>query len=285
MIKLRSYAKLNLSLDIKGIRDDGYHEIDTIMQSISLYDTVTIKKADYMRVYFNNSSINAKKSTAYRALQHFVSKTGIKGADIYIQKCIPLMSGLGGASANAAAVLIGLDKLFGTRLTAPELSKIAVRIGADVPFCLMGGTARATGIGEMLEPLFPAAFMHYCIVKPRSGVATASAFCKYDTHAPVNTKLVVQAVLKGDVNEYLRYADNALTAAALAISPEIIDARKALVNAGAKRALMSGSGSTVFAAFEKPEEAQNTADSINGDFELCGVFSPQNFGIEVIGGG
>ncbi len=281
MIKLRAYAKLNLSLDITGKRADGYHELDTIIQNISLFDTVIIKKADYIRVHFDNSAVIGKRSTVYKALRIFIERTGIPGADISIQKRIPLMSGLGGASADAAAVLIGLNTLYGTGLNTDELAGMGMRIGADVPFCLSGGTARAKGIGEVLKPLLPSALMHYAVVKPLKGVPTAEAFSRYTKSVPVKMESVEYAVLKADISLYLRCAGNALGLAALSISPGILSAGEALVAAGAKRALMSGSGSSMFSPFSSLDEARRTADKITGDFELCGAYSPCSTGVEI----
>lgn len=284
MIKLHAYAKLNLSLDITGKRADGYHELDTIMQSISLFDTVVIKKADCIRIHFDNN-VDSKKNTAFNALRLFMARTGVAGADISIKKRIPLMSGLGGASADAAAVLIGLNKLYGTNLCADELAQMGRRIGADVPFCLSGGTARAKGIGEVLKPLSPSAFMHYAVVKPHKGVSTAAAFSRYAKSDPVRMESVEYAVLKGDVNLYLRHADNALGLAALSISPEILRAAEALAAAGAQRALLSGSGSSMFAPFTSLEEAKLAVSRIKGDFELCDAYSPCSSGVEVVESG
>ncbi|MFA5674929.1 MAG: 4-(cytidine 5'-diphospho)-2-C-methyl-D-erythritol kinase [Christensenellales bacterium] len=282
MIKLHAYAKLNLSLDITGKRANGYHELDTIMQSISLFDTVIIRKADYMRVHFDNDKIDGKKSTVSKALRCFMEKTGIAGADICVQKRIPLMSGLGGASADAAAALIGLNKLFRAGLSSTELERMGMRIGADVPFCLTGGTARAKGIGEELKPLSPLVFMHYAVIKPRKGVATAAAFSRYTKSAPISMESVEYAVLKGDIKLYLRHADNALGLAALSISPEILGAGEALIAAGAERALLSGSGSSMFAPFLSLDEARRAAGKVNGDYELCGAYSPCGGGVKVI---
>ena len=281
MIRLKAYAKLNLSLDIRGKRPDGYHELDGIMQSISLHDTVTIEKADDISVEMDNGHVDMRRNTAYLAARAFAQQTGISGARIYIQKRIPSEAGLGGASADAAAVLTGLNVLYDIGLNTQKLADLGVSIGADVPFALTGGTARAKGVGEKLKQIETAKPLHFVIVKPHAGVSTAEAFRRYKKSAPLHTDTVEYALAKGDIELYLRYAGNALGMAALGIAPEIMKAANALMAAGAKRALMSGSGSSMFAPFAIYQEAQDAAARIKGDFAYCGAVSAVNKGIEI----
>lgn len=282
MIKLNAHAKLNLALDITGKRADGYHELDTVMQSLSLCDTVTIKKAHGIHVTMDSGGVDMQNNTAYRAALSFSEHTGIAGADIRIEKRIPTQSGLGGASADAAAVLIGLNRLYSAGLEPEELAGIGVRIGADVPFALLGGTARARGVGEVLRPLRPAVPMHYVIVKPHAGISTAEAFRRYKKAAPLRMETVEYAVLKGDIPLFLRYTGNALGMAALSISPEILHAAEALMAAGAPRALMSGSGSSMFAPFSTLEEAQSAASRVKGKFAFISVCGSCETGVTII---
>jgi 4-diphosphocytidyl-2-C-methyl-D-erythritol kinase len=282
MIRLIAFAKLNLSLDVIGRRSDGYHELDTIMQSIDLYDTVSVEQADGIRVRFDAGGIDPWRNTAFSAAQAFFAYTKIPGgADIAIQKRIPAMSGLGGASADAAAVLTGLNRLYGTKLGADALLSLGKRVGADVPFALLGGTARAQGIGERLTRLYPKKLFHYALIKPRAGVPTAEAFARYRASEHVSIDTVEYAILKGDLELYLKYAGNALGLAALAAAPEILSAAEALRKAGAPKALMTGSGSTVFAPFETAEAARQAAQLVRGEFEYCGVHIPVSSGVEI----
>lgn len=286
MIKLNAYAKLNLSLDVTGKRSDGYHNLDSIMQSISLADTVEIDHADDISVSFDVPDVDAVSNTAFAAAKAFLAHTGVTGgADIRIQKRIPRMSGMGGASANAAAVLIGLNRLYDTRLDAAALAALGVTLGADVPFALMGGTARARGIGEHLKPLRLKAPFHAVVVKPRAGVPTAEAFRRYRASAPINISMAEFALLKGDISLFEQYAGNALGIAALSIAPEIMKAAGALMAAGAGKALMSGSGSTMFALFPTAEAAHAAAARIKGNFELCGAYSFVDKPVEIVGEG
>ncbi len=283
MIKMSAYAKLNLSLDVTGRRDDGYHELDSIMQSISLADTVQISRADSLSVAFDVPGIDPQINTAHAAAQAFFAHTSIAaGADIRIQKRIPRMAGLGGASADAAAVLIGLSRLFGARLSAGTLAALGVKVGADVPFALTGGTARARGVGDQLKALHLPAPLHALVVKPHAGVSTAEAFRRYRASAPVRISAVEYALLKGDLALFEQHAGNALGMAALSIAPEIIRASGALMAAGAGKALMSGSGSAMFAIFADEGAAQQAASRVKGDFELCGTYRFVDTGVEII---
>ncbi len=280
MIRLKAYAKLNLSLDVTGKRSDGYHELDGIMQTISLCDTVEMEKAEGTAVGMDIGGIDMRRNTAYKAALAFREQTGCGGAVIRIQKRIPSEAGLGGASADAAAVLYGLNKLYGTGLGMEKLSAIGVKVGADVPFALMGGTARAKGVGERLTRIELGKPLHFVIVKPHAGVSTAEAFKRYQKSEPLHISTVEYALAKGDIALFLRYAGNALGMAALSIAPEIMTAANALMAAGTPRALMSGSGSTMFAPYESLEEAKAAVAHVKGNFAYAGVVSAVNTGIE-----
>jgi len=283
MIRLKAYAKLNLSLDIRGRRPDGYHELDTIMQSIDLFDAVLVKKADTIRAGFDAPDLDPLRNTAVSAAKEFFAFTGIPGgADISVQKRIPVQSGMGGASADAAAVLIGLNRLYEAQLDVYTLRVLAKRVGADVPFALTGGTARARGIGEALTPLHPRNAFCYLVVQPHEGVSTAEAFARYRVSEHVSIDTVEYALVKGDMDLFLRCAGNALGLAALAIAPSILRTANALRAAGAKKALMTGSGSAMFAPFKTTEEARSVAERIKGDFAYCGVHSPVSQGLEIM---
>ncbi len=283
MLTIKAYAKLNLSLVITGVRKDGYHELDTIMQNISLFDMITVEKASGIRVLMDAGEVDEEKNTAYLAAQAFIGLTGEPGAKIFIHKLIPCLAGLGGSSADAAAVLIALNRLYETQLNNEKLATLGKGIGADVPFSLSGGTARARGIGEKLTPLCPKKPMYYAIVKPHQGVSTAEAYSRYISSARISIDTVEYAALKGDALLFSRCAGNALGIAALGIAPEMMKAIDALKAAGASKAHMTGSGSAVFAAFDTYEEAKITASRVQGDFELCGAYYPVDTGVEIIG--
>ena len=283
MIRLSAYAKLNLSLDVTGKRTDGYHDLDGIMQSISIADTVEIDRAGDITVCFDIPDVDPVSNTAYAAAQAFFGHTGISGgAAIRIQKRIPRMAGLGGASADAAAVLTGLNRLYDTHLDNHALMELGVKLGADVPFALIGGTARAKGVGEQLKPLHLKAPFFAVVVKPHAGVSTAEAFRRYRASAPLSIGAVEYALMKGDIPLFEQYAGNALGIAALSIAPEIIKAAGALKAAGAGKALMSGSGSAMFAVFATMDEAQAVAARVKGDFELCTAVSFVDRAVDIL---
>lgn len=280
-MKLKAYAKLNLALDITGKRPDGYHELDTIMQSISLFDTITIKKADIISIRMKDGAVPEKSNTAYKAAELFCKHTGKSGAAISIDKKIPSMAGLGGSSADAAAVLIGLNKLFNTDLQHSTLAHMGKQIGADVPFCITGGTARAKGIGEKLQQLKLKKPLYFVVVKPHQGVSTVKAFGAYKPSSKISIESVIFALQKGDIELFNKYSGNALGLAALSLAPDIMKAASALRPFG--KAFMSGSGSSMFCVFEKREQAEKAAQNINGNFELCGAFHTVHTGVEIIG--
>lgn len=283
MVKLKAYAKLNLSLDVIGKRQDGYHELDMIMQSISLYDIVELRPSSDIHVHMDKGNVDEKSNTAYAAAKVFLDYTGKDGVEISIQKHIPSMSGMGGSSADAAAVLIGLNRLYNTQLDKETLMALGKTVGADVPFSLFGGTARAKGIGEKLRRLTPVSTMHYVVVKPKIGISTAEAFKQYRHTHPVKMDSVEYALQKGDLSLYYQFADNTLSMPAVRIAPDILKTVTAMQSAGAEKALMTGSGSSFFSVFKTAQEANAVAQRVTGDFELCGAYQAKDIGIELIG--
>ncbi len=281
MIKLLAYAKLNLALDVLGKRDDGYHELDTVMQSISLCDVVRIEKAEGLAVNMDMAPADPVRNTAYVAASLFMQQTGMGGADISIEKHIPSMAGLGGSSADAAAVLVGLNVLYDTKLSEVALNEIGRQVGADVPFALVGGTARAGGIGERLTQMTLSKPLHFVVLKPHQGVSTEQAFAEYKQTPPVRMESVVYAVQKGNVDMFNKYSRNALGMAALSIAPQIMKAASALAQFG--KAFMSGSGSSMFVMFETAQDAVEAAQAVHGDFDLCGAFESEICGVRIAG--
>jgi len=282
MITLRANAKINLSLDVLGKRKDGYHELDMVMQSVSLFDTVTVAQAHGIRVSMDVPGVDEQRNTAYTAAKAFCEITGCDGASIAVQKRIPSEAGLGGSSADAAAVLIGLNHLYQTNLSDETLSAIGVKIGADVPFALTGGTVRAGGIGEKLRPFALGMPMHFTVVKPHAGVSTPQAFAAFKKASPIRMDSVQYALTAGDLSLYHKYADNALGMAALSLSPDIMRAADALKKAGARKAMMSGSGSAMFAVFASARQASEAAARVSGDFEHVGAYACAETGVQIM---
>lgn len=171
-------AKLNLTLDVTGTRPDGYHTLDMIMQAVSLRERVTLRRSRGLSLSLPGSRVPANEhNTAYKAALAFFHGTGLlAGAAITVEKHVPVRAGMAGGSADAAAVLVGLNELYGARLSAAELCALGAQVGADVPFSIVGGTARVTGVGDILEPLKPCPPCFFTVCMPAGGISTPQAY-------------------------------------------------------------------------------------------------------------
>lgn len=251
-MKLYARAKINWGLNILGTRPDGYHELDTIMQSIELYDTITIEKAEKISVICPGIK---GENIAAKAAKKFFAYTQIEsGANIVIEKRIPIEAGLGGGSADAAAVLIALDRLYNTQLGI-RLYEIARKTGADVPFCMQGGTARAKGIGEELEKLSLPKSFALCLIKPRQGLSTKEIFSCYDREGGdhPNIDMLKRGITEGDLRKIASGIGNSLEISAKKFCPQIWEAQKMLREMGAVIIGMTGSGPTMFGILHSSE--------------------------------
>lgn len=269
-MELFAYAKINLSLAVIGKREDGYHELDGVMQSISLCDRISIEKAEKLSLDCSDSDLCGEKNIAYKAAELFFKATGINsGADIYIEKRIPSPSGLGGGSADAATVLLTLNELYGTNLSYSELSDIAVKLGADVPFFLRGGTQRARGIGEKLEPLRTLDKGYFVIAINGKKPSTGAMYAKIDscTHPAPDIEANVRAVISGNLNDIASTCDNSFKYVTGLYSVDT-----ALKSTPALKIALSGSGPAVFAVYENEKDAQNAAkilETMNMECYIC----------------
>ncbi len=249
-----AYAKLNLALKITGRRPDGYHELDMVMQEISLCDKISIEKSDALRVRSNSPL--PKDNTLLRAASGFFDYTKIHGgADIRIVKEIPAQAGLGGGSSDAAAVLKALNVLYGTSLSNLEMIGLGRQVGADVPFFIVGGCARARGTGELLAPLENNLHLAYLLVKPAGGVNTKEAYEAYHGLPKKETDIerVIEALIEGDDRRYAESAANDLAPAAMHLCPDIQKILREM--RGASCAMVTGSGSCVFGAYANKKTA------------------------------
>ncbi len=269
----RSYAKVNLTLDVLGKRPDGYHDVEMIMQTVSLYDLVLVDRTD------KNISISTnlrylpinEKNIAYKAAVLFFDYTGIDGGcKIMIHKNIPVAAGLAGGSGNAAAVLCALDKLYNTNLSLNELQKIGLELGADVPYCIIGNTALATGIGEILTHLSPMPKCTILMVKPPISVSTASIYEAIDTaqiYDRPNTSEMIDALSSQDIGKIADNLSNVMGTVTETIHPIIKGIRRKMILNGALGAVMSGSGPTVYGIFPDYETAKKSHDSFCYQFK------------------
>ncbi|MCL5058908.1 MAG: 4-(cytidine 5'-diphospho)-2-C-methyl-D-erythritol kinase [Actinobacteria bacterium] len=265
-MNVKARAKINLSLDVLGARPDGYHEILTVMQPLELHDKMKVEAlaTGAIEVICSHPDVpSGPGNLVYRAADLLRSECGCSmGASIYIKKNIPVAAGLAGGSADAAAALKALNKLWGLGLEERQLLQAGERIGADVPFCLAGKTALAGGKGEILTPLPSFPGLGVILVKPSFGVSTARVYSLYDS-SPAgpgpNTGAMVSALEKRDFEAVAALLNNVLERVTAALHPEINEIKKALIEAGAAGAIMSGSGPTVFGLCRSPGEALSVA--------------------------
>ncbi len=270
-ITLQAAAKINLFLDILGKRPDGYHDLELVMQSVNLYDTVTLETERLLqnpiRLICSDPTLPQDESNiAYKAAMAFFQETDLRcsGLTITLEKQIPHAAGLGGGSADAAAVILGLNVLLRTRLTQERLCKIALKVGADVPFCLFGGTLLARGVGEKLASLPPLPDCTILIVKPSVGISTQEAYARYDQSGKQAAQEAVtpllEALQEGNLPKIGAGLYNAFEAVTdLRVIGRI---RKIMMNSGALGSLLSGSGSAVFGIFNEEESAAKIAERL-----------------------
>jgi len=278
-IRLKALAKINISLDILGKLENGYHELLMVMQSINLHDTVIIKRTIDSTIKLSTNKMwlpTNHKNIAYKAAQLFLKETSTDGgAYIDILKRIPISAGLGGGSADAAAVLVGLNKLYKTHLTKKELMTIGVQVGADVPFCILRGTALAEGIGEKLTILPPIPQTHILLAKPNVNVSTKSVFREIVVDSikehPDTAKILLGI---NTHNKKLIYDNmyNVLETVTTARHPKILNLKQEMLSCGAINSLMSGSGPTVFGVFNNKETCILASEHIKSRFNLKEVF-------------
>lgn len=270
LVRLKAYAKINLYLEALSKRADGYHELRGIMRRISLHDDVTVTEAPDVRVTCD-APLPAN-NTAFRAARACMERFGCGGAEMRIKKRIPSEAGLGGASADAAAVLWGMSRLYG--LKASKLNELAPEIGADVPFCMLGGcfedspadvTAIAEGVGERLTPLAPTE-MSILVVKGEGGVSTRELFCGLRLDEPHDFAPMLAAANGGDAAQIARELYNGLEPCAAQMQPKIVELKQRLLDAGALGASMSGSGAAVFGIFADDAAARRAAERFDDVF-------------------
>lgn len=271
-LKIRANAKINLSLSVLGKRQDGYHELDTVMQSISLSDTVYIEKADKITV--ECGAFGGKKNIAYKTAELFFNECKINaGARIIIEKRIPSAAGMGGGSADAAAVLCGLDRLYETGLSYEKLLKMSVRLGADVPFLIRGGTSRAKGIGELLEPLKPLPDCYIIIANGEEKPSTGEMFSRLDSTEYIKPDInkTAAALNSGDLGAVLSSLDNSFDA--LWQESRV---KAALLKTGADAISLSGSGPARFAVYRDKNTAEAAEKALKSLDIPCFLCTPMD---------
>lgn len=274
-VELKAYAKINLGLDVLRKRDDGYHEVKMIMQTVDLYDELKLEKIDedVIKLSTNVKTLEVDEGNlVYKAIKLIKEKYSIKeGVIATLKKNIPIAAGMAGGSTDCAAALKGMNMLFDLKLTEDELMKIGKTLGADVPYCIIGGTALAEGIGEKLTPLNKVTGDFVVIAKPSIGVSTKYVYENLNLGNEANHPNIdkmLEYIEDMDKERLFSSIGNILESVTEQKYEIIADIKQFLKDNGAVNSLMSGSGPTVFAIFKNEETAQLACKSVNNKFEL-----------------
>ena len=271
-IELKAYGKINIGLDV--IREDGYHDLDMIMQTVGVYDDVIISREDGTQTYEIEVSTDAdilpndKGNLAFMAAKVLMEAYDIKSkVKIHINKRIPIAGGMAGGSADCAAVLRGVNKLFQLGLTDEQLQEYGVKLGADVPYCIVGGTKRAQGIGEILTDLPTPPKCYVIIAKPDAFVSTKFVYshirpAQIENHPDIDG--IIESIKAGDLYGMCEKIANVMEDVTIPEYPIIQKVKDILKSNGAVNALMSGSGPTVFGIYDDEEKAKQSMDALSG---------------------
>lgn len=297
-IRVKTPAKLNLSFKILGLRDDGYHDVETVFQSISLEDELSFefKKSDqeqlvlgcdnpYLRklMPLDQSNLIAKAMKVYRAK---INESSSLSINVQIDKKIPIGAGLAGGSSNAAGALLAINKFFNDKLSQAELLELGASIGSDVPFCIQGGTCIGRGRGEILEQIKPNLTLHYCIVKPRKlSVSTPWAFKLYDeSQQPEVPEMapLVEALQTANLELVLNHLGNSFQEVIFKAHPELAELHKDLLQHGAWTCNMTGSGPTLFATVAGREQGHKIRRQILNDEDIGFVYGTEEIILEAL---
>jgi 4-diphosphocytidyl-2-C-methyl-D-erythritol kinase len=284
-IKVKAYAKINLSLDVLGKRKDGYHEISTVMQSIDLADILEFEKSEIVKVFCSGHRVpEGEDNLIVKVINFLKEKYQIEeGVLVRLDKKIPLAAGLAGGSADAAATIVALDKLWNLNMSKEEKKEIALKVGADVPFCLEGGTKLAKGIGEIFEDL-NVPHMNLLLVKPDIEIFTKKIYDKWDRlnfkshHA---TCSVVQAIQEGNIYKIAENIKNDLELVTSRECEVINQIKEELLKKGALGCAMSGSGPTVYGIFDDLQKLIKAYKDLEGIYSFVFFSKTIDKGLEL----
>ena len=262
-MEVRAYAKINLGLDVTGRREDGYHLVRMIMQALELHDTLYLEESGTPGVQLETGDPDVpagRDNLIVRAGEKMLDTFAPgKGVRIRLEKCIPMAAGLAGGSTDAAAAMRGMNELFGLNQSDEELRRLGVQLGADIPYCILGGTALAEGIGEVLTALPALPGCYLVLGKPAGGLSTPEMYRGLDAETDVRHPDIdgqIRALREGDLFGVAERLGNVLEPVACARQPEVGIIREQMLEAGAIGARMSGSGPTVFGIFTEEEKAK-----------------------------
>lgn len=266
----KCFAKINLTLDSLYKRDDGYHEIDTIMARIGLFDELEIKPND--KGEFNYSSnlteiCPLEDNLIYKVWKLLKDKTTNPGVDVYLNKNIPLAAGLAGGSTDAAEMIKGLNELWNLNLSKKEMQEIGVKLGADIPFFFENSPARAKGIGEILEPFNNTLDVKILLVNDGTEISSAEVYKKLADYGQVENDLIVEKLKNGD-NSAIFYFENVMEDVVTDIHPHLLDIKNEFLNNGAEVTLISGSGASIFGIFMDDDSIDNAYKKMREDYEF-----------------
>ena len=272
-LKIKAYAKINLTLDVLGKRADGYHELETIMQTIDLADVLTFKEISQgIQIISTSPEIPTdERNLAYQAAMLIMERGKInKGIQITLEKNIPVAAGLAGGSTDAAATLTGLNDFWGLGISMEELWGMAAKLGSDVAFCLQGGTCLAKGRGEILESLASPPPLWLVLLKPPVAVSTAKVYQGLildQVKARPDNSAMIKALQRGSLEEIAENLINVLETVTLRMHPALIEIKEQMKSLGASGVLMSGSGPTIFALTSTREKAEAIAREMKKNWQ------------------
>ena len=277
-IEKKAYAKINLGLDVLGVLPNGYHEVKMVMQTVGIYDVLTFEKAAEGIVITTDSGElpTNEDNLIYKAVKLLFDKYNVKeGVRIHLEKHIPIAAGMAGGSTDAAATLKGINELFDLGCDEEELKEIGVKIGADVPYCVMGGTALAEGIGEKLTALMPAPECYLLVAKPDINVSTKYVYEHLDAlesyeHPDIDG--MVQAIEDGSLAGVVERMGNVLQDVTIPAYPIIETLKERMIKLGAAGSMMSGSGPTVFGIFYEEAKAREAYEQMVQDAQARQIF-------------
>ena len=273
-MEIKARAKINWTLDVVGLRSDGYHLLDGVMQPLTLHDTLMIEPAESLSLSIEGAPALSVRddNLILRAARALRRESGrMNGAHITLKKRIPMGAGLGGGSADCAAALKGLNALWDLKLPFDTLLRLGAALGADVPFCLTDAPCRAQGVGEKLTPIPCARTFPLVLIQPCEALSTREVFSAYHQSAIPSPDIsgVIAALAAGDLAALDRCAGNVLESASIPLRPEIRAAKAALVDHGAACARMTGSGSVVFGAFSARNDARQAFAALQKQYAVC----------------
>lgn len=288
-IRIKSYAKLNLFLEITGKREDGYHLLKSVMQSVSLFDILEFYSSEGAEIEIVSDKEGIpldEKNLIWKSIEAFYANAKDverKKITVKLSKSIPAMAGMAGGSSNAAAALMAMNEIYHRLFSEEELCQIGAKIGADVPFCIMGGTVLCEGIGDKMSRLPALNNCCFAVVKPEISISTPEAYKKFDNmkiDIKPNYSGFIEGLENNDLNLMSKSMYNSLEYACAL--KEIEDIKDKLLQNGAVNAMMTGSGSAVFGVFNDKIIAEDAVKKFE-DYAFKGVFMPENRGIEIIG--